>query len=81
MTDALTPYRDTYGKTEETLHRIEGLSFALYDLAMGHPTLGSSDPTCEAIVTLMLLIEEKTKQAMAEHEAEWGLVVKPQPAA
>lgn len=30
MADDLSPYRVAYGQTEEALHRIEGLTFALY---------------------------------------------------
>lgn len=44
---------------------------------MQHNYLGSSDPAAEAIVSLIVVIEEKAKLAAGLHEAEWPLVVKP----
>lgn len=76
MDDPTAPYRDAYVATEESLQRVEGLAHALYQIALDHSDLGSSNPTSEAIVTLIALIEEKAKLAAEQHSAEWTLIVR-----
>jgi hypothetical protein len=59
MTDTLAPNREGHEQTSEALHRTESLCLALYGLVLEHPVLGSSDPTYNAIVSLIVVIEEK----------------------
>ena len=56
---------------------VEALAHALCDVALQSSYLGSSDPDAEAIVSLILVIEEKAKLAAELRETEWALVVKP----
>lgn len=70
-------YRDAHERTSEALHRVQGLARALYDLTVEHPALGTNDPTCEAIMSLIVVIEEKVVQANEHHGEEWKLIVKP----
>ncbi len=65
-------WREAYDRTDEALVRIEGLTRALYMLAQEHPVLGSSDPDAEALVSLILVLEEKAKQASKRHSDEWA---------
>ncbi len=76
MSDHLTPYREAHERTSEVLSRLTGLSRALYQLAMEHTDLNTSDPINEALISLMALIEEKAEQAGTLHSVEWNLVVK-----
>lgn len=81
MSDALSPYREAHERTGEALHRAASLSRALYDLALAHPTLGSSDLDAEAIVSLIVVLGEKATAAAELHGVEHGLAVRLTPGA
>jgi hypothetical protein len=71
MTDTpRDPYFEAYGRTEEALIRIAGLVHGLYELATEHPGLNNPEPMSNAILSMIVCIEEKATEAQAAHEAE-----------
>lgn len=71
----MTPeYRAAFEATGADLHNMIGLSDALYQLAVEHPLLGSSDRTATAILALICAVQEKAGQAVEHHSGELAVV-------
>ncbi|HVG49152.1 MAG TPA: hypothetical protein VM899_13585 [Rubellimicrobium sp.] len=73
MAVGLEAWREAHGATSESLGHVESLTRALWELAHEHPVLGSSDPTSGAIMSLIVVIEEKAKQASERHGQEYRI--------
>ncbi|MDF0603457.1 hypothetical protein P1J78_22250 [Psychromarinibacter sp. C21-152] len=79
MTDTATfdpsQFRRAYGETESKLNVLSGLTYALYELASESNRINVPDDDANAILSLILAVEEHSKQLCALHEQEWQVVI------